>query len=648
MAGDLLNIGKTGLFAAQVGMSTTGHNITNANVVGYTRQAVVQTTMPAQNAGFGFIGSGTQVAEIKRYSDDFLNAQVRSAQTSSSGLNAFYAQISQVDNMLADTTSGLSPALQDFFKGVQDVSSNPASAPSRQALLSSAESLASRFQSINGRLGEIREGLNSQVTANVTVINSYAQQIAQLNDDIAGYSSNPQIQPNDLLDKRDQLVAELNMQVKTSVVKGDNNSLTISIGNGQPLVVGNKQYQLAVTTSATDISRLQVGIVAGPKIVPLAENAFSGGELGGLMEFRANVLDRAQNELGRVAIGLAQSFNDQHRLGQDQSDVAGGDFFTVGSPLITKNRNNNLASTTQVTAVISDVSKLTSSDYKLGFDGTNYSLTRLSDNKAIPFTPPQTVDGIDFDVSGLSAPGDNFTIRPTIAGAAGFGVAISDVTKIAAAAPIRTVAPLTNTGTGKISEGVVDASYLSTTSALPVTLSFDKATGELAGFPAAQAVKVTDPSGNVTSYAAGATPVLFSAGATYQFGGISVTLSGTPADADTFTVERNIGGTGDNRNARLLGSLQARPILDNGSATYQSSYAQLVSFVGNKTREAQVSGQAADAMLAQAKLAQQNVSGVNLDEEAANLLKYQQAYQAAGKVMQIAGTLFDTLLSLGH
>ncbi|MES2150417.1 MAG: flagellar hook-associated protein FlgK [Pseudomonadota bacterium] len=654
MAGDLLNIGKTGLFAAQVGLSTAGHNIANANVAGYSRQVSVQESSLAQDFGYGFVGTGTQVAEIKRYSDDFLNAQVRTAQSTKSALDSFAAQINQVDNLLADTTSGLSPALQDFFKGVQDVASNPASVASRQALLSTADSLAARFQGLDGRLQEIREGVNTQITSNVTLINSYAKQIADLNDQIGAFSTDLTRQPNDLLDKRDQLIGELNKQVKATVVKGDNNSLTVSIGNGQPLVVGKKAFELAATTSPTDLTRVEVGYVTGNKITVLGENTLTGGELGGLFDFRANSLDRSQNSLGRIAIGLAETFNAQHRLGQDDSGNPGGDFFVAAPAFVGKAQTNALNSTTVVTAVVSDPTKLSQSDYRLDYDGNNFTVTRLSDNQRTLINPfpqagPQTIDGVDFNVSGSASSGDSFLIRPTINGASGFAVALSDRSKIAAGAPITTSAPASNTGNAKIGEGSIDAAYLAPGNALvaPLTLTYASATGTLSGFPAGKAVTVT-LNGVPTVYPAGTPTIPYTANASYNFGGVNLSFTGAPDDGDTFSVGPNTSGVGDNRNARLLGALQTKNILDNGSATYQSAYAELVSFVGNKTREVQVNSEASSSLLDQANQAQQSVSGVNLDEEATNLLKYQQAYQAAGKVMQIASTLFDTLLSLGR
>lgn len=646
----ILNVGKSGLFAAQAGMTTTGHNIANANVAGYSRQVVLQGAGPGQNTGAGFIGSGTQVVDIMRYSDNFLNSQLRNATTTKSSLDAFHNQISQVDNLLADTTSGLSPAMQDFFKGVQDVSSNPSSVASRQALISTAESLASRFQGLNGRLQEIREGVNGQITSNVSLINSYAGQIAKLNEQIGNYSATGTGLPNDMMDQRDQLVLQLNKQVKATVVPGDNNSLTISIGTGQPLVVGKKAFELATMTSPTDTNRAEVGYVSGGKVTMLDESTFRGGELGGLFQFRAESLDRAQNSLGRIAIGVASSFNAQHKLGLDEAGKPGGDFFTQAAASVSANRNNDMASTAAITAVISDASKLTQSDYKVSYDGSNYTVTRQSDRKQTIISPypqsgPQSIDGIDFAITGASAANDNFLVRPTINGAANFGVALADRSKIAAAAPITTNTPLTNAGGAKIGEGYVDAKYLGNPITSPLTLTYGS--GGLSGFPAGQAITKTD-NGVSTVYPAGTASVPYTAGANYAFGGINVSFTGTPADADSFTVGPNNSGVGDNRNMRLLGNLQTKNTMDGGTATFQGAYAELVSYVGNKTREVQVNALASESLLAQARNAQQEVSGVNLDEEATNLLKYQQAYQAAGKVMQMASTLFDTLLSLGR
>jgi flagellar hook-associated protein 1 FlgK len=661
MAGNLLNIGKTGLFAAQAGLATTGHNIANAHVPGYSRQQTVQTTMAAQDSGYGFVGSGTQVADIKRYSDEFLNVQVRNAQSTTSALASYNAQITQVDNILSNTTSGLSPALQDFFKSVQALSAGAASTPSRQNFLSSAEGLASRFQGLNGQLEELRAGVNSEITSNVTLINSYASQIASLNEQISTLTTSTGHAPNDLLDQRDQIVLDLNKQVKATAMPGDNGSITVSIGGGQPLVVGKKTYELAVVPAAGDPARLEVGYVTGKTVTPLTASSLTGGELGGVLDFRSTTLDQAQNAIGRVAIAMAMSFNAQHRMGQDSAGNLGGDLFTVAPAAVSVNMNRAPADPvdpTKVTAKVSDPSLLTTSDYKVEYNETSasFTVTRLSDRKltTLPaYTQPgpqaASIDGIDFSISGKQVGGDAFLVRPTINGAAQFSVVPRQVGDIAAASPV-IIGPVTgNKGNAVVSEGSVNASFLPPNPAFaPATIKYEAATNELSGFTAGQTVKVT-AAGVTTSYTAGTAPVIpFVAGASYEFGGVTMSIRGLPVDGDQFTVKRNSGGVGDNRNMVLMGELASKPLLDKGTSTYQAGFAQLVSSVGNKAREVQVNGLASESMLARANAVQQSVSGVNLDEEAANLLKYQQAYQAAGKVMQIASTLFDTLLSLGR
>lgn len=649
----LLSIGRSGLLAAQVGLSTTGNNITNANVPGYSRQGVVQTDTPSQNTGAGFVGTGTEVSTVRRYYDNFLANQLRGAETNQASLEGFYKQISQVDNLLADPTAGLSPVMQDFFNGVQNATASPASAAARQSMLSTSESLAARFQGMSARLDEISDGVNSQIVSNVGEINSYARQIADLNNTISGLSSGGDA-PNDLLDHRDQLITELNKLVKTTVVPGDNNMLTVQMGTGQPLVVGNTAFNLGTAQMANDPSKMTVGYqTANGKFTPLPDKVLTGGQLGGLLEFRNTALDGAQNQLGQVAASLATSFNAQHQLGQDQNSVAGGTFFNAIQAYVNPNTNNAPQSTAEVKGTVVDAGKLTASDYSVDFDGTNFNVKRLTDGQVtqinpFPQTEPQVIDGVAYSITGTPAQNDNFLVRPTYSAAKELTVAIRDPAKIALAAPITTAAPIANTGNAKISAGTVDQNYLTPGNALtaPVTLTFDKAAGTLTGFPAGKDVTVT-ANGTSTTYPAG-TAVPYTDGAAIAFGGVSVNITGTPGNGDTFTVGPNTSGVGDSRNGALLAGLQSKNVMNNGTATFQGAYAQVVNVVGNKAREAQIGMNAADAAVVQATKAHQSVSGVNLDEEAANLLRYQQAYQAAGKVMQIASTLFDTLLSLGR
>ncbi|HYC42152.1 MAG TPA: flagellar hook-associated protein FlgK [Noviherbaspirillum sp.] len=629
----ILGAGQSALTAAQAGLVTTGHNIANVNTPGYSRQVVIQSASAGQDIGVGFIGKGTEISTIRRVFNEFLHNQVVAGETTKGAIDSYYAQIKQIDNMLADATSGVSSAMQDFFEGVQDVATNPGSAASRQAMLSSAEAMAARFKSIGGRLDEMRQSLNGQITTSISAINVYAQQIASLNDAIekAQGTAGEGKPANDLLDQRDQVIAELSKEVKVSVVK-QGNSYNVFIGSGQALTVGTQTFKVQAAVNQTDASELQLSYAANGTSTRIPDSSITGGRLGGLLEFRSKSLDPAQNALGRVAIGLAETFNAQHRLGQDQTGALGGTFFTAGASRVNAHTANT--GTGVVTASVTDASQLTTSDYRVTHSGGNFTVTRVSDGKVFPTfnTFPQTVDGITIASSSAMASfgaNDEFLIQPTRQGATGFSVAINDIKSIAAAAPIRTAAASGNTGTASVSAGVVNAP-VNANLQQPVTITFNangtyNVTGTGTGNPVNQA---------------------YTSGGSITYNGWTIQISGTPAAGDTFTIGPNTGGVGDNRNALKLASLQTANTLEGGQ-TYQNAYTHMVSQIGNKTRELEVTGKAEEKLLAAAVQAHQSESGVNLDEEAANLMRYQQAYQAAAKVMQTASQLFDLLLDLG-
>ena len=503
----------------------------------------------------------------------------------------------------------------------------------------SAETLAARFQSLDGQLRDVASGVNSQIVSTVDSINVYAQQIATLNDAIEKAQGGVDGQvSNDLLDQRDYAVAQLSQQVKASVVK-QGNSYNVFIGNGQPLVVGAKPTTLVAVNSTTDPGQMSVGYVSNGKQIPLAENSLTGGSLGGLIQFRNETLNVAQNSLGRIAVTLAMTFNAQHQLGQDQNGAIGGNFFVAASPLVQPASSNDKTSAAGISATITDPSKLTTSDYKLQFVGGNYVVTRMSDNAQLYSdttfpTGANVIEGVTLSLdSGSFSEGDQFVIRPTANGASGFSVAIKDTAKIAAAAPIRTSAGSSNTGTGRISAGSVNAPPpIDANLQQPVSINFTSATD----------YDIVDPSNGAVL-----TSGTYTEGADISFNGWTVQVSGAPATGDSFGIGPNTNGTGDPRNATALAQLQSAKLLGNGSVSYQGAYAQLVATVGNKTSELDATSKAENEYLTQATNAQQAESGVNLDEEATNLLRYQQAYQAAGKVMQTTSELFQLLLSLG-
>jgi flagellar hook-associated protein 1 FlgK len=652
----IFSVGVSGLNAAQAGILTAGHNIANASTPGYSRQEIVQGTNIPMLTGSGFQGQGTHVQTVKRIYDEFLGRQVLSAEASASEMDSYLSQIKQIDNLLADPSAGLSPALSAFFKGVQEVAANPASIPSRQAMLSAAQSLVARFQSLDQRMSEIRDGVNSQISGQVTAINTLSAQLADINQRIILAQAGNQAQsPNDLLDQRQQMLTDLNKLIRVSTLAQSDGSFNVFIGNGQPLVVGTQSYQLQAVASLSDPERLVVAMNGvGGTTLTLPESQITGGTLGGLVAFRGTSLDSAQNSLGRIALSLAQNINDQHKLGMDLTGALGGDFFDISNaaPTVRENSGNSAgASVTGAPTVLFDVPNidlLTVSDYRLDTDGTNFTLTRLSDNTSTAITTvPQTVDGISIDTSTWTAPvaGDSFLIQPTRAGARNIAVAVTDARAIAAAAPIRTAAALANTGTAAINAG----SVLAPPPADPnlqhrVTITFTSATT----YDVFDATSATVLATAVTY----PDPPPATGGAVLTYNGWTAQITGNPARGDVFTVEANANGVADNRNAMLLGALQTASTMLGGAsgptASYQSAYSQIVSEVGSKANEVEAIGTSQQSLVDHATTSLQQISGVNLDEEAANLLRYQQAYQASAKILEIAAKVFDEIVALGR
>ena len=667
----IFGIGVGALQNAQFGLMTTGHNISNVNTDGYNRQRVIMASNIAVLTGAGYVGQGAHVATIERMYSNFLGAQVNQAQTTASSLEAYSAQLAQINNMLADPNSGLSPALSDFFKGVQQVAADPSSLAARQSMLSAAQAMVARYQGIESRLTELYDGVNGQIQGYVGSINSYAEQIAHLNEQIINAQAATNQPPNDLYDQRDQLVADLNKLIGVNTTMNTDGSYNVYIGNGQQLVTRTQVSQLVAVASSEDPSRLIIGLRNATGNQEMPESLISGGSVSGLLAFRSQFLDRAANEMGRVAASMALTFNAQHALGQDlNGSIAGdpnfvGNFFTLSGPKVIANSLNPASAANVTASFISPppnngnfYTDLTNSDYQLAYDGTNYTLTRLSDNvswsagsvaalNAAVTASSEGSQGFTVAVTGTPAAGSSYLIQPTRELARNIAinpVVAADVRQIAAAAPIRAQAGTTNTGNATISAGTVSTGYTAPAAGSPITLSYSG--GNLTGFPAG-AVSVTS-NGTTTNYTYPVpdASIPYTNGATVTFSGMSVQISGTPKNGDTFSIARNSNGVSDNRNALLLGKLQTQSTMAGGKATYQGSYSQLVSDAGNKGREVQVTLDAQKALLKQAQTVNDSLSGVNLDEEAANLLRYQQAYQAAAKMIDIGSKLLDTILAI--
>jgi flagellar hook-associated protein 1 FlgK len=499
-----------------------------------------------------------------------------------------------------------------------------------------------RFQSLDQNLNQIRDGLNGQISNSVTTINGLAKQIASINDKIVQLQANtPNQPPNDLLDQRDQLVNQLSQEVRVTTLKQSDGSMNVFIGSGQSLVVGNQASTLKTVTSTTDQTALEVAYynASAGTTSTIPQSSLQGGNLGGYLSFRQDVLDPAVNALGRIAMGMADTFNKQQQQGIDLKGVLGGSMFNLASPRVTSSTDNT--GTGVLAATVNSTSALTTNDYRVSFDGANYNVYDSVTNAAVggPYSIPAMTAGQAVAGTGITlqltaagaAAGDNFLVRPTANGASALSLSITDPTKIAAASPIRSNAPTTNLGSGVIGAAtVVPGLPLNANLQQPITITFN------------------NPPTTYTATGTGAPagPQAYTAGAAITINGWTTQISGTPSAGDTFTVKQNTNATSDGTNILLMAALQTANTLVNGTASYQGAYGQLIGQVGSQTRELTVTSQAQTSLLDQVTKSQQAISGVNLDEEAANLLKYQQAYQAAGKAIQIANTMFETILNL--
>ena len=436
----LINSAMSGLSAAQAALNTASNNIASYNVAGYTRQTTVLTSSNSTLTGSGYVGNGVTVTGVQREYDAFITNQLRAAQNQNSGLTTRYEQMSKIDDVLSDTTNSLSSSLQSFFSSMQTLVSNASDPSSRQALLGKADGLVNQFKVADQYLRDQDKQVNLSIATSVDQINNYSKQIANLNQQISKLTAvGAGSSPNDLLDQRDQLVSELNKVVGVEVSTQDG-SYNVSMANGITLVQGKEARQLAAVPSSADPARTTLAYVdkiAGNVEIP--EKQVTTGSLGGLLSFRTQDLDQARNTLGQLALSFADSFNQQHVKGFDADGDAGEKFFNIGGPSSTSNSKNSGDAT--LTAAVTNSSAVQATDYKVAFDGTQWNVTRLSNNTTIPVTPDATdgtlnFDGLKVSINNGSAGAkkdDSFTIRPVSNAIVNMSVAVTDESKIAMA-----------------------------------------------------------------------------------------------------------------------------------------------------------------------------------------------------------------------
>ena len=701
---DVLSIGLSGANSAKIALATSSHNIANAQTEGFSRQRVQVGTRPPQLTGVGALGSGVKIDNVERVHDAFIAAEMRSNASIASGLQINYDFTSQVDNMLADPQAGLAPTLHSFFNSINSVSNDPSSQSARQVLIGEANALGQRFEYLDNRFASLRKGTNETLKSEINDVNKLAKAIADVNWKVVLAKEVTQGEPSDLLDQRERLLHQLSEKVVTRTNEQEDGSLNVFIGNGQTLVIGKLNAELDLKANEHDPSVLEVTYRNQGSADSTITQFMKGGTVGGLLDFREEMLDGAQNELGRIALGVSKTFNDQHRKGMTLKNELGGDFFKAidkSSPLSLASHKNT--GDYELKTTISNVDNLTVSDYMLNYNAGTYTLIKKSDESIVGKfkSLPQEVRSEGFTINlerGTRIEnGDSFLIRPTHSAARNFDVQIERTNDIAAASPIRVRTSVHNLGNAKpIVSNISNINSPSFTTAKGtlspnMTVRFiDETHIELIddkgkviqaqqldaqnkaipatpgmpgepGSPATKAIPATagshdrdDDDGDRSN------PLKIETGIKYDpkvginlfptpggfDGGYAIQFSGEAKAGDTFVLEYNSDAVGNNVNALELGDLQRKATLSNGTSNYGEVYGQLVSRVGSKTHELDVNREAQGILYGQAKAQREAVSGVNLDEEAADLVRYQQAYEANAKVIGAASEMFDTLIGV--
>ncbi|WP_145153568.1 flagellar hook-associated protein FlgK [Pseudomonas oryzihabitans] len=673
---DLLSIGLSGLRSTQNALTTTGHNIANVNTPGYSRQETIQQTNIAQFNGSGYVGSGSQTVDVRRLASDFLTSQVRSANSQNSELQAFKSQISQLDGLLSDNTTGITPAMQKFFATLQTAAQDPSSIPAREAVLAQAQGMAKSFNTLYDQIDKQNGQINDQLSALTNQINALAKSVGSLNDAIAR-SKAAGGAPNDLIDSREQAIKQLSGMVGLQVVEQDDGALNLFVGTGQPLVVGNTVSSMTAKPGTDDPSRFQIVLTSGSTEQNVTSQ-LSGGEMGGLLSYRDTALDHAYNSLGQLSLTLADTVNKQLGQGLDLSGNAGSALFgdindtqSIGLRVMGRATNTGSAN---ATLSITDTSKLSPSDYRLDYNGTGFTARRASDNAVLtvnqsagdPVTLTLTdANGNDqgfkvqFSAAELAKAqaGDVFSLQPTRRGASQIKVDLAQADQLGFAGTAKAGATTNNRGTGAITQPAL-TSTVSPVNTADLTrlfgadglkLSFNSTTNQLAGtLPTGATLSYVSPatigltSGQTNTVRLQYTDPTTNSSYTYDFN-----ISGVPQSGDSFTLGTNKGAVSDNRNALSLVALQTKPTMGgygNTGTTYNNAYGGLVERVGTLTAQVRVDSAASETVLKQSQDNRDSLSAVNLDEEAAKLVQFQQYYGASAQVIKIAQSLFDTLL----
>lgn len=678
----LLNIGMSGLNAAQGSLSVLSNNIANANTAGYSRQQTTQTANAVNQFGGVYIGSGTTLADVRRVYNEFLDTAYQNSTALNADAKAYQDQVSAVDKTLSDKTTGMSAVLSSFFAAVQTAASNPSDVTARQVMITNAQTLSNRFNAISSQLSQQKETINGQLSSMSDQVNQLTASIASLNKQINQVQGSTNTTPANLLDSRAEAVRSLNELIGVTAVE-KNGVFSVSTGSGQSLVLGDQFSTISAVPSKGDTSQYTIELNAPGGTKLDLGNVISGGSIGGLLRYRSDALIPAINDLGRIAVATADVVNSQLGQGLDLNGEFGSSLFTdINSAsavaLRSQAAQGNLGDGA-LGVTIKDTSKLTNYDYKVSFnDSTDLTKATVlrSDGKAmgvydLSATPPPVIDGFTLAVkSGAVQAGDSFKVSPTANGAKEIGTVLTDPTKLAFAAPLLGEASKTNQGTGNFTPPALsvplDIQGGAATAQLRVGIENSMPVKMVFGKPAAdgtQPYTLNDSQGNpigtgtivpgqgnkvtINVPMRDASGALVVPATSFSF---DTTVGGVPADGDSTSFSFNAGGKSDNRNALQLLSLQTKATIGTaadgtGGTSLVGANSKLVSTVGAKAAAAGTDTTATGALLSANKNARNSVSQVNLDEEAGDMIKFQQYYTASSQIIKAAQETFSTLIN---